>query len=102
MKSGFQVRVGPKGRVVIPAPLREEAGLSVGDSLVASMGDDGRIVLESREAIKRRLHASAAAASEGREGNVVDRLRADRQADIELELVRKGSKRPGASRTRKA
>jgi hypothetical protein len=76
--------------------------LSVGDSLVASIGDDGRIVLESRESIARRLQASATVARAGREGTVVDRLRADRQADLELERVRKVTKRPGGSRARKA
>ena len=51
-----EVQLGPQGRVVIPAPLRRLLGLETGDTLVARL-EDGRLVLEKRETIKRRLKA---------------------------------------------
>ncbi|MGH2354775.1 MAG: AbrB/MazE/SpoVT family DNA-binding domain-containing protein [Chloroflexota bacterium] len=49
-----QVRVGPQGRVVIPAALRKAAGIDTGDTLVAR-AEAGRVVLETRAAILARL-----------------------------------------------
>jgi len=48
-----QVRVGPQGRVVIPAALRRELKLEPGDVLIARAEDD-RLVLETRDAILER------------------------------------------------
>lgn len=48
------IKVGKQGRVVIPAKLRELAGVRVDDELVARW-DGGRIVLESRGQILQRL-----------------------------------------------
>jgi bifunctional DNA-binding transcriptional regulator/antitoxin component of YhaV-PrlF toxin-antitoxin module len=71
-----------KGRTVIPAALRAEAGIrEEGDVLVGYI-EDGRLIVETRAAIRRRLRAQAAAR---RIEGVVDRLLADRQADLELE-----------------
>ncbi len=55
------VRVGPQGRMVIPAQLREELHVEPGEVLVARV-EDGRLVLESRDAILRRLRAEFARA----------------------------------------
>jgi hypothetical protein len=44
--------------------------------------EDGRLVVETRAAIRRRIRAQAAAR---RTEGVVDRMLADRQADLELE-----------------
>jgi len=54
-ESGFRlVNVGPQGRVVLPAVYRVALGLGEGDQLVARV-DAGRLVLETRENILRRL-----------------------------------------------
>jgi AbrB family looped-hinge helix DNA binding protein len=50
----IEVRVGPQGRVVIPASLRRAAGIRPGDSLTARLEGD-RLVLERQEAIVARL-----------------------------------------------
>lgn len=52
----IQIQVGPQGRIVIPAPLRRTLGLKSGDTLVVYL-EEGRLVLERPEVIKRRLKA---------------------------------------------
>ena len=75
-------RSDAKGRTVIPAALRAEAGISEeGDTLVGYV-EDGRLVIEPRAAVKQRLRARAEAS---RRDGVVERLLADRRADLDLE-----------------
>lgn len=50
------MRVGPKGRIVLPAPIRREVGLEEGAEIVVR-ADRGRIVLESRADALERLRA---------------------------------------------
>lgn len=52
--SAIEVRVGRQGRIVIPAAFRESLALRPGDPLVATI-DDGRLVLERREAVLARV-----------------------------------------------
>ena len=87
------VRIGAKGRTVLPAALRAELRVEVGDEFVARV-EDGRIVLETREAIKARLRSLAAAARS--DGRAVDRLLADRAADLEFEERRGPQRRRSA------
>ena len=49
-----EIRVGPQGRLVIPAPLRRTLGIDPGDTLVIRL-EDNRLVLEKRETILARL-----------------------------------------------
>lgn len=49
-----QVRLGPQGRVVIPAPFREELGLKAGETLIVRL-EDGRLILERPKNVLRRL-----------------------------------------------
>lgn len=56
MSDTFAVVVGPKGRVVIPAPLRAEIGVQTGDELVA-FAEGGGVLLLPRSAVKNRLRA---------------------------------------------
>lgn len=91
MDEQFVVRIGNKGRVVIPAALRERARMAEGDELVARVMEDGRLVLEARESIKARLRAQAGEAKANRRGSAVERLLDDRRADRELEEQRSRS-----------
>ena len=50
------VEVGPKGRVVIPAPIRRLLGIEQGTRLTVLVDGDA-VVLVPREAVERRLHA---------------------------------------------
>lgn len=75
-------RTDAKGRTVIPAVLRAQAGiLESGDVLLGHVEGD-RLIIETRTAIKRRLQAQAAATDAS---GVVEQLLADRRADVELE-----------------
>lgn len=51
-----KVRLGPEGRVLIPAPFREALGLSEGDTLVASL-ENGELSLLTLPAAVRRAQA---------------------------------------------
>jgi AbrB family looped-hinge helix DNA binding protein len=50
------VTINSQGRVVLPAHLRRELGLTPGSELIAYL-EDGRIVLETREHALRRVQA---------------------------------------------
>lgn len=49
-----ELKVGPQGRVVIPAAMRRALGLEPGAVLVGHL-EDGRLVLERRDAVLYRL-----------------------------------------------
>jgi AbrB family looped-hinge helix DNA binding protein len=51
-----ELKIGPQGRVVIPATMRKALGIEPGAVLVGHV-EDGRLVLERREAILDRLQA---------------------------------------------
>ena len=53
-----EVRVGPHGRVVIPAILRKELGIGPGSVLLVDVEDGTRLVLEERRASAARLRGS--------------------------------------------
>ena len=82
--SFVRLRLGPQGRIVVPAHFRRALGLEVGDALVASI-DEGRIVLAPREAALARLLDRFPAATEGQ--SAVDELLADRRAEARREAA---------------
>ena len=57
-----EVRVQGQGRVVIPAELRQAMNLHEGERLIARV-DDGRLILERRADVRRRLMALFSAES---------------------------------------
>lgn len=77
------VRVGPKGRLVVPAPIRRELGLEEGSELVARV-EGGGIVLEPRAAAIERVRALVRA-SVPAGGSLVDELLAERRREAERE-----------------
>lgn len=81
----IRVRIGPQGRIVIPAPLREQLGLGAGEELIARV-EDGRLVLERREEVVRRLRASFANVAPGRV--LSEELIAERREEANLEANR--------------
>lgn len=79
----IKLRLGPDGRVVIPAAFREALGLSDGDTLIASI-DDGELNLLTRRAAVRR--AQAIVRQFVPEGvSLVDELIEDRRREVERE-----------------
>ncbi len=78
----LKVRVGPQGRIVIPAALREELGVGPGQELVARV-EDGRLVLERREDVVRRLKGRFAHVPAGRV--LSEELIAERREEARLD-----------------
>lgn len=75
------VRVGPQGRLVIPAGMRDRLGIERGDELVARL-EEGRLVLEKRENVLRRVRRRYAnVASE----SLADELIAERREEARRE-----------------
>lgn len=51
MKSrSYPIRVGERGRVVLPAPLRRELGVNDGDQLLLVLDDEGLRVVKASDA----------------------------------------------------
>lgn len=73
-----ETTVTPQGRVTIPAALRRQAGIEVGDTVIVHV-EDGRVVVETRDQLAARTRRDVAAA--GVRGSVVDELLAERRAD---------------------
>ena len=72
------VRVGPQGRLVIPVHLRRALDIHPGQTLVAR-AEDGRLVLEPREAIIARLQSRFQSIPP--EVSLVDELIAERRME---------------------
>lgn len=78
-----KLRLGPDGRIVIPAAFREALGLSEGDTLIASI-DTGELHLLTVRAAMRR--AQAIVRKFVPEGvSLVDELIEDRRREVERE-----------------
>lgn len=72
------LRIGAQGRVVLPADLRRALGFVEGGTVVAHVEGEGRLVIESPEAIQRALLQEWAGV--GGETSLVEDLRAERRA----------------------
>jgi bifunctional DNA-binding transcriptional regulator/antitoxin component of YhaV-PrlF toxin-antitoxin module len=72
-----EMRIGPQGRVVIPVILRRALVIKPGQVMVGRV-EDGRLVLERREAILNRLQARFSNAVP-RDVSLADELVADRR-----------------------
>lgn len=77
-QSPTEVRIGPQGRLVVPATIRESLQLRPGDKLIARV-EDGRLVLEKREHVIARLRAHFANVPQG--VSLADELIAERRAE---------------------
>lgn len=81
-----ELRVGRQGRVVIPAAMRRALGLEQGAVLVGHV-EDGRLILERRDAVLRRLQSRFAAAVP-RDISLADELAAERRDEVRREAGR--------------
>ncbi len=70
------VKLGRQGRLVVPAPLRQELGLEMGDELVAR-AEEGRLIFEPRAAVVRRLRERF----KDVKGSLADELLAERREE---------------------
>lgn len=69
------VTVGPKGRVVIPANVRRELGLTEGSELVAMVEGDA-VILLPRSAVRDRLRSLFAGVPGSMAGELIEERRA--------------------------
>ncbi len=79
----MQATLGPDGRVLIPAALREAAGIARGEEVTIRV-EDGRIVIETFAAQIRRLRGMFAHLKKPGE-SVVDEFIAERRAEAARE-----------------
>jgi AbrB family looped-hinge helix DNA binding protein len=77
-----EVQMGPQGRLVVPARLREALRLQPGDKLLARVEGD-RLVLEKREHVLARLRARFRTVPES--VSLADELIRDRRAEARRE-----------------
>lgn len=78
MSTTFELRVGDRGRVVLPAALREELGLRQGDVLSVTL-EDGQLVASTPRTALERVRARV------RGTWVVEELLEDRRRQVEAE-----------------
>ena len=81
-KQQGMVRVGPQGRIVIPAHVRHALDILPGQLLLAR-AENGRLVLEKRDQILSRLQDTFTQASRG--VSLVDELIAERREEARRE-----------------
>ncbi len=77
----LQLKVGPQGRVVIPAAIRQAMDIKQGSVLLAQLLD-GKLVLETREQLLKQFFGRFTKARMETEGSVVDELMAERRAEV--------------------
>ena len=80
MSDTHEVEVGPKGRIVIPAPIRRQLGIHEGSRL-AVLVDDGAVVLVPREHVRRRLRAMFAGVPTSMSGELLRERKAEARRD---------------------
>ena len=77
----LQLKVGPQGRVVIPAAIRQAMDIKLGSVLLAQLLD-GKLVPETREQLLKQFFGRFTKARMEAEGSVVDELMAERRAEV--------------------
>lgn len=87
--------VGAKGRLVIPAQVRAEAGIDAGQTVVVTAVGIGRIVLETPEAVQARVWAAASPADP--DDDSVPDMRAVREQDNAVAEASADRRRPPAT-----
>jgi AbrB family looped-hinge helix DNA binding protein len=78
-----KVRIGPEGRIVIPAAFREALELSEGDTLVASLNDGELNLLTIPAAVRKAQGIVRKFVPQG--VSLVDELLDDRRREVERE-----------------
>ena len=74
------VKLGKQGRLVVPASIRKELGLELGDELVAR-AEGGRLVFEPKASVIARLRARF----KNVEGSLASELLAERREEAARE-----------------
>ena len=77
---GFDIRMGDRGRLVLPAELRHALEIGTGDELVATLDGHG-IRIDSRRQLAKQARGLLAQLAPGRD--LVAELLAERRAEAE-------------------
>ncbi len=91
--TSFHTRLGPDGRIVIPAECRKRFGLQPGDTLVVDADDKGLHLRSMAQVIKEVQEFFAPSRIEG--VSVVDELIAERRAEAAKENAEEEAWRAG-------
>lgn len=83
MQDSFSVRLGDRGRLVLPAEFRQRLDLKRGDRLIFTMEPDGSVRMTTAAELARRLRGAFAA--EEPERSLVDELIAERREEARRE-----------------
>lgn len=78
-----QARLGPDGRLLIPAAIRDAAGIQRGEKVILRV-EDGKIVVQSRAASLRAIVGMFAHLKKPGE-SIVDEFIAERRAEAKRE-----------------
>ena len=81
--NGVRIKIADGGRLVIPAELRRELGLEIGDEVIVRVEDNELRILTRAEAIKRAQEKVRRHVKGGR--SLVDELSAERRAEAKHE-----------------
>ena len=79
-----RVRIGPGGRVVIPARFRKALGVDIGDDMVMELQDD-ELRLRSRQAAIKRVQAMVRKYIPDEKRSLADELIAERREEAARE-----------------
>ena len=80
----IELRVGPQGRIVIPARLRQAWGIEKGSVLLARLEED-QLVLEKPAQVLQRIKRRFAALQN--QPSLADELIAERRVEAEREVT---------------
>ena len=81
MASSTMLKMGDRGRIVIPQQIREAQGLSTGDTLIIFEDEKG-MTLMTRDQLREKMWAGI----KNPEVSLVDELIADRRAEAQRDL----------------
>ncbi|MBM3681798.1 MAG: AbrB/MazE/SpoVT family DNA-binding domain-containing protein [Actinobacteria bacterium] len=84
----YPLRIGDRGRIVLPAALRRESGLREGEDVIAIVEAGGRVILESRDRLMEDLRTACAQMEAGSGLDELAAWRAEIEADRLEELDR--------------
>lgn len=83
---GARLKIGPGGRVVIPAEIRQALGVAEGDTLLATVADGEVRLMSSQSALQRARALVRQSIPAG--VSLVDDLLAERRREVERDLKR--------------
>lgn len=96
-QADYQLVLGDRGRLVIPADVRRRLGLRAGSRLALTIDDDGSLRLRSYRTVAEATRGMLAGlVSEG--ASPVDELIAERRAEAQREDAEDGERVDGSTR----